>query len=44
MSTDQLNSVSLLVPLLGLVAGALHLHGLERLGQVVTLGEILGPL
>ncbi len=42
--THQLHTVPLLVPLLRFVVGALHLHGLEGLGQVVALGEVLGPL
>ena len=40
----QLDAVTLLVPLLGLVVGSLHLHGLEGLGEVVALREVLGPL
>ena len=40
----QLHSVTLVVLLLGFVAGALHLHGLEGLGKVVALREVLAPL
>ena len=40
----QLDSVSFLVPLLWLLVGALHLHGLERLWEVVALGKVLCPL
>ena len=40
----QLDPVSFLVPLLWLLIGALHLHGLERLWEVVALCEVLSPL
>ena len=40
----QLDPVSLLVPLLWLLVGAFHLHGLERLWEVVALCEVLSPL
>ena len=42
--THQLDSVPFVLPLLGFVVGAFHLHGLEGLGQVVALSKVLGPL
>ena len=40
----QLDSISVLAFPLRFAPSSLDLHGLERLGQVVTLGEVLGPL
>ena len=40
----QLDPVSLLIPLLWLLVGALHLHGLEGHWEVVTLCEVFCPL